>query len=209
MRPLPTSDLYVVESDSLTRDALSSALALAGYHVVAFAEARPFVAQARGKRPAGVILDCDLPGQSSLRVLDELGAKQYPAPILVTSADRDIACAIKAVKNGAFDYLLKPFDTARVVESVTSAIEAFGKSRGHDEVRLAGADFPGSLLLTARERAVVAEIAGGATNKEAGRRLCISPRTVEAHRASAMEKIGARNAVHMIRIVLGADAITI
>ena len=63
--------------------------------------------------------------------------------------------------------------------------------------------FPGHALLTPREREVLTEIAGGASNKEAGRRLGISPRTIEVHRARIMEKIGARNAADLVRIVLG------
>ncbi|MDO8878815.1 MAG: response regulator [Pseudolabrys sp.] len=202
----PTSELYVVESDSRMRDSLSSAFALAGYHVVAFAEAKTFIAAARMRTPAGVVLDFHLPDRSGLVVLDELDAKQYPAPILMTSANSNIACAIKAVKNGAFDYLVKPFDVAGVVASVAKAIQDFGKVRGHSEGRHARLEFNGSELLTSRERTVLTEIAGGSTNKETARRLCISTRTVEAHRARAMEKIGAKNAMHMMRIILGADA---
>jgi two-component system, LuxR family, response regulator FixJ len=203
---LSTRNLYVVDSDSRVRDALSSALALAGYHVVAFSEARTFIAAARARPPAGVVLDLHLPDQSGLTVLDELNARQYPAPILMLSADHDISCVVRAVKSGAFDYLLKPVEVACVVDTVTSAIEIFGRGTGDANARQARFDFPGSTLLTLRERAVLAEIAGGSTNKEAGRRLCISARTVEAHRARAMDKIGAKNATQMMRIVLGASA---
>jgi FixJ family two-component response regulator len=209
LRRFSTSEIYVAESDSQLRDALSSAFALAGYHVVVFTEAKAFIAAARARTPAGVVLDVHLPDQSGLGVLDQLDARQYPAPILMTSTDSNIACAVKAVRSGAVDYLVKPIEVARVVESVNSAIAAFGKSRGDIDAQQARFDFPGSALLTLRERAVIAEIAGGSTNKETGRRLCISARTVEAHRARAMEKIGARNATHMMRIVLGAGAIAV
>lgn len=64
------------------------------------------------------------------------------------------------------------------------------------------ADFPGMLLLTRRERDVLALVTNGASNKEAGRRLGISPRTVEVHRARIMDKLGARNAAELMRIVL-------
>jgi DNA-binding CsgD family transcriptional regulator len=72
------------------------------------------------------------------------------------------------------------------------------------------ADFPGQSLLTPREREVLSQIAEGASNKEVGRRLGISPRTVEVHRARLMEKIGARNAADLVRIVLsGGDRRTL
>ena len=63
--------------------------------------------------------------------------------------------------------------------------------------------FPGHERLTQREREVLAQITGGASNKEAGRRLGISPRTIEVHRARIMDKLGAKNAVDLVRITLG------
>src|SRR6476661_7711937 len=87
-----------------------------------------------------------------------------------------------------------------IVTRVGGAIAAFRKRERHaGEI-----DFPGHGLLTPREREVLAQIAEGASNKEVGRRLGISPRTVEVHRARIMEKIGARNAADLVRIVLSS-----
>ena len=207
MQFLPTSVLFVVDSDAATRDALSSAFALAGYHVVGFAEAKTFIAAARVKAPAAVLLDLHLPDKSGLAVLEELNARDYPAPILMISDDDNTACAVKAVKNGAFDYLVKPFDSHAIVACVRNAIAAFANDKGKsDETTDLQFDFSGYKLLTRREREVLKEIVAGATNKEAGRRLCVSMRTIEAHRARLMGKIGARNAAHMMRIVLGGKS---
>jgi two-component system response regulator FixJ len=200
---LPTSELFVVDSDAATRDALSSAFALAGYHVIGFAEAKAFIAAARAKVPVGVLLGLHLSDKSGLAVLEELNAKQYPAPIFIISGDDSAACAVKAVKSGAFDYLVKPFEVEAMVASVRSAIVAFAKGRvSSDEADNLRHEFSGCKLLTPREREVLAEIVAGATNKEAGLRLSVSMRTIEAHRARLMEKIGARNTAHMMRIVL-------
>jgi two-component system response regulator FixJ len=87
---------------------------------------------------------------------------------------------------------------------VGNAIAAVAKRNAPSKAKNGMAfEFPGIALLTPRERQVVAQIAGGASNKEAGRCLGISPRTVEVHRARIMEKIGARNAADLVRIVLG------
>src|SRR5664279_4460261 len=133
MQSLRSGDLFVVDSDTAIRDALSSAFALAGYHVVGFAEAKTFIAAARVKAPAGVLLDLHLPDKSGMAVLEELNARDYPAPILMISNDDSVACAVKAVKSGAFDYLVKPFDAHAIVACVRNAIAAFANGRGNSD----------------------------------------------------------------------------
>jgi two-component system response regulator FixJ len=202
---LRTNELFIVDDDVMIREALSAIFTLAGYRVTGFADTETFLAAARHHAPACILLDLHLPDKSGVAVLKELDAQNYPAPIFIVTGDGDVGCAVEAVKSGAFDYLVKPFDARSIVIRVGGAISAFRKrstySNGGDGGR---ADFPGHALLTPREREVLAQIAAGASNKEAGRRLGISPRTIEVHRARVMEKIGARNAADLVRIVLGS-----
>jgi FixJ family two-component response regulator len=156
-------------------------------------------------------LDLHLPAKSGLVVLRELDARSYPAPIFIVTGDSDVSSAVEAVKSGAFDYLVKPLDASAIVARVRSAITAFARRDGSAVGKIGlPADLPGQSLLTPREREVLSQIAEGASNKEVGRRLGISPRTVEVHRARLMEKIGARNAADLVRIVLsGGDRRTL
>lgn len=198
-----TSDLFIVDDDAMMRDALSVVFTLAGYRVSVFADAETFLATARTRIPACVLLDLHLPDQSGVAVLKELSAHSYPAPIFIVTGDGDVSSAVEAVKNGAFDYLVKPLDARAIVARVGGAIAASAeRKQNSNAIGSPTIDFPGRALLTPREREVLTQIAGGASNKEAGRRLGISPRTVEVHRARIMEKIGARNAADLVRIVL-------
>src|SRR5262249_682932 len=99
-----------------------------------------------------------------------------------------------AIKNGAFDFVEKPFDPDEFVERVRRAIASRAKWRAdNNEFRN---------LLTPREYDVLEQIASGASNKEAGQRLGISLPTIEVHRARIMEKLGAKNAADLVRIVV-------
>jgi FixJ family two-component response regulator len=196
-----TGEIHIVDDDPAVRDALSVVFTLEGYHVSGFADGRSFLSAVRNRPPACIILDVHMPGRSGLDILRELNAKNYPVPIFIISGQGDIPMAVEAIKNGALDFIEKPFDAETVVNRVREAIEAASRREA------AGADasltrFPGADLLTPREREVLALIASGASNKEAGRQLGISPRTIEVHRARIMEKLGAKNAADLVRIVL-------
>ena len=198
---VPANELFIVDDDEAMHDALSMVFTLAGYRVSVFADGAGFVDAARAHAPAAVLLDLNLPDKSGLAVLKEIDAWHFSSPVFIISGDGDIARAVEAVKSGAFDYMVKPFDAKTVVARVGDAISTFAKRNGaHNGVPH---DFTGQALLTPREREVLAQIAAGASNKEAGRQLGISPRTIEVHRARIMEKLGARNAADLVRIVLG------
>lgn len=194
-------DIYVVDDDPAVRDALGVVLAMEGYGVKGFADGPSCVTAAREARPACIILDVAMPGRSGLEILDDLKAENCPSPVLVISGQGDIPMAVAAIKRGALDFIEKPFDADLVLGRVREAIATVARREAPAQARLA-ASFPGMELLTPREREVLEQIASGASNKEAGRNLGISPRTVEVHRARIMEKLDARNAADLVRIVL-------
>ena len=157
---------------------------------------------ARTRTPSCILLDVNMPGRSGINVLKELNAEHYGAPIFIISAQRDIPLAVDAIKAGAFDFIEKPFDPDAVVARVGRGIADWKGLVSNGDGQMQALKFAGAERLTPRERQVLSQIAGGASNREAGERLAISSRTVEVHRARIMGKIGARNAADLVRIVL-------
>ncbi len=197
--------IFIVDDDPLVLNALSVVLSREGYQVTGFSEGASFLNAARSQTPACVILDVQMPGRSGLDILKELNAQQYPAPIFIISGVGDIPMAVEAIKNGALDFIQKPFDAATVVTRVREAIEAWARRAKNENADVVAKSFAGYDLLTARERDVLNQIAAGSSNKQAGRELGISPRTIEVHRARIMEKLGAKNAADLVRIVLSEN----
>jgi FixJ family two-component response regulator len=196
-------EIFVVEDEAPVREALKIILSVAGYQVTFFADGASLLAVAHARSPACIILDVHIPGKSGLDILKELNAEGYPAPIFIMSGRGDIPMAVDAIKNGAHDFIEKPFRGNEIVARIKDAIEAHRRRRnGAETFSGLPLHFPGREPLSRREREVLAQIATGASSKEAGRALGISPRTIEAHRAHIMEKLGARNAADLMRIVL-------
>ena len=195
----PRSEIFVVDDDLATREALSSALAAAGYEVVCFADGAALASQLRVHVPACIFIEVKVPERAGLDLLKKLREENCPAPIFVTSANGDIATAVEAVRSGAVDFIEKPIDGAGIVERMEAAIAELAGEEGFPDIVT---HLPGCEPFTRREREVLARIAVGETNKEAARKLGLSSRTIEGYRASIMRKVGARNAAELLRRVL-------
>jgi FixJ family two-component response regulator len=195
-------EIFVVDDDPAVRDVLTTVFSRDGFHVTNFADGASLLATTRLRTPICNILDVHIPGQSGLDILKELNAQDYPAPIFIISGQGDIAMAVDAIKNGALDFIEKPFRAGDIVMRVRDAIEAHGRRQGEADPSNASLfHFPGREPLTRREQDVLTQIVAGASSKEAGRQLGISPRTIEVHRARIMAKLGAKNAADLVRIV--------
>jgi FixJ family two-component response regulator len=200
-------EIFIVDDDPAIRQMLSIVFSQAGFHATCFAEGAALLASTRTVVPACIILDVNIPGRSGLDILKQLNAEDYPAPIFVISGEGDIPMAVAAIRNGALDFIEKPFRAAAVVSQVKESIEAWGQRQQDATANGSAAmGIPGREPLTRRERDVLTLIVGGASSKEAGRKLGISPRTIEFHRARIIEKVGAKNTADLIRIVMSRRA---
>jgi FixJ family two-component response regulator len=203
MPPGSADQIFIVDDDAAVRETLSIVFTSAGYDVVRFAEGATLLAAVKDRSPVCIILDVHIPGKSGLDILKQLNAQDYPAPIFIMSGSGDIAMAVDAIKNGALDFIEKPFRGSEVVTRVRAAIEANAQRLASQGAAPSPSmNFPGREPLTAREQDVLHGLVGGASNKEIARQLGISPRTIEVHRARIMEKLGARNAADLIRLVM-------
>jgi RNA polymerase sigma factor (sigma-70 family) len=142
-----------------------------------------------------------MPGMSGLDLQRELRARGLRLPVVIVTAHGDVASARAAFKSDAVDFLEKPFDDEGPIAAVEAA---FGRERERLS-RESDSRRHGELLatLTERERDVIALLVEGLHNVEVARRLGISPRTVEVHKARIMAKLGARNLAELIRIFQG------
>ena len=205
-KPAPRGEIFVVDDDPAVRDTLSMVLSAGGYEVICFADGAALLSVARGRIPSAILLDVHIPGKSGLDILRELQGEDYPAPIFMISGQGDIAMEVGAIKSVALDFIEKPFRGSEIVARLDEAIDAHARRQSQNPAsNIASLHFPGREPLTRREREVLEQFTTGASNKEAGRTLGISPRTIEDHRANIMKKLGAKNAADLVRIVMTAQ----
>src|SRR5262245_17124070 len=166
-------EIFVVDDDVATREALSRALVAAGYEVICFADGAALLAQLRSQVPAAIFIEVKMPERSGLDLLKQLREEDSVAPIFVTSANGDIATAVEAVRSGAADFLEKPVDGDDVVERMEAAIEELAQVSAEGLPGIVTC-LPGCAPFTRREREVLERIMVGETNKEAARKLGLS-----------------------------------
>jgi len=200
----PPSDakIFVVDDDEADRVSLKEMLHAYGFDVEAFGTATAFLDAFAPPQRGCVLLDVRLPGMSGLEAQRHLAENGINLPVIMVTAYGDVSMAVAAMKTGAVDFLEKPFTQDDLLGSVEAAL-------GLDLDAAPEEDWRAQLtkriaLLTPRELEVTEELVLGRQNKEIAYELGISRRTVEVHRSRIMEKMGARNLAHLVRLWLGA-----
>jgi FixJ family two-component response regulator len=195
---VPLSPLiHLIDDDEAVRASLALLIGTVGLRVQPWADPQAFLAEFDRQAIGAIVLDVRMPGISGLTVLDTLVAQGVDQPVIMLTGHGTVEMCRRAFKSGAAEFLEKPVDDEALLETLQNAVRQHVKSR---QRRLAGrAARQRYAQLSEREREVLGLIASGLTNKEIGRALDLSPRTVETHRANLFAKLGAESLAQLIR----------
>jgi FixJ family two-component response regulator len=188
--------VFVVDDDASIREALASLLRSSGLGVRCFASAQDFLRHDRTDLPACLVLDVRMPDGSGLDLQHAVRASAEPLPIIFITGYGDIRMAVKAMKEGAVEFLPKPFREQELLDAVRRALELnlMARARRADLLSLRSRHNH----LSDRERAVLARLAQGKLNKQIAAELGISEVTVKAHRRRVMEKMEASSFAELV-----------
>lgn len=192
--------IHILDADAGTCEGLSVLFRLEGFQTAFSMDTASFMVAIERRRPDVAIINMRVGSDDGLAILKRLKTMRTGTPVFILEDRPEVDSAVQAMKAGASHVFPKPIDSERLVNAVRDAlrqeIQLGAMEGGRRQVEVRGFD-----QLTPREREVLQLITNGQSNKEAGRELGISPRTIEVHRARVMEKLGARNTADLMRIV--------
>jgi len=197
--------VHVIDDDELILETLSALLGAAGYDVQTYASAGVFLDDLPTLACGCVITDVQMPEMSGLQLLRRLQDRLKDFPTIVMTGHADVPLAVEALKTGASDFIEKPIDGVQVLRAVRVAAQ--GLVRAASLSGLQATYVQRIAALTARERDVLRGLMAGGSNKVIARDLGLSPRTVEAYRATLMTKMHAANLSELIRMALQSEAL--
>ena len=193
-----TATVYVVDDDDGMRRALSLLLNTVGYKTAAFASPVEFLDKFKTDTAGCLVLDIRMPGMSGLELQQQLNRMGSMLPVIFITGHGDVPMAVQAMKEGAFEFVQKPFRDQDLLDRINHALEQDKENRSTLARR---ADVLHRVdSLTPREKQVMAMVVDGAANKVVAIDLGLSERTVEIHRAKVMEKMGARSVAHLVKL---------
>lgn len=195
--------VHIVDDEEAVRNSLAFLLTSAGFAVRVHQSATEFLAVAPNVTNGCLITDLRMPDIDGLELLKRLRAADVMLPTIMVTGHGDIQMAVEAMKNGAIDFIEKPFSDDVLIESITRATQ-----RAAEQVqRTATADLVRQRIATLsdRERQVLKGVVAGQLNKTIAAELGISPRTVEVYRAGLMGKMQARSLADLVRMAMDID----
>jgi FixJ family two-component response regulator len=190
--------VFVVDDDSSMREALTDLITSVGLSVEAFKSAREFLEHRKRDAPACLVLDVRLPGLSGLDLQRELVRTEAPIPIIFITGHGDIPMSVRAIKEGAVEFLAKPFRDQDLLDAIQHALEIDRAAR--QERSLVAEVLRRYESLTKREREVMRLVVSGLLNKQIAGELGSSEVTVKMHRGQVMRKMKAQSIVELFRM---------
>jgi two-component system response regulator FixJ len=186
--------VFIIDDNAAIRDALRWLFESLKYNVEAYENADMFLKKHNANSQGCLIMDVRLPGLSGLELLEQLKQQKNSLPVIIITGYGDIQMAVRAMKAGAVDFILKPFNDQCLLETVQKCMN---KSLKNTSVALINERIN---KLSEREHEIVNLILDGKLNKEIAYELSISISTVEAHRANIMHKMEAKNLAQLIKM---------
>lgn len=190
--------VFVVDDDASVRKSLTRVLAASGYAVEQFASAGDFLARERYARPCCLVLDVRMPGLSGLDLQTALAAAGRRLPIVFVTGHVDVPMTVKGMRNGAVDWLTKPFGAKELLNAVERAVAKDVQDRS-DAARVAEVE-ERAKRLSPRELQVFALVVTGMLNKQIAGLLGVVEKTVKVHRARVMTKMQAGSVAELVRL---------
>jgi FixJ family two-component response regulator len=192
--------VFLVDDDASVRKALTRLISAAGYDVQAFASAREFLdhLRANGERTACLVLDVRMPGLSGLDLQQELQAANAVLPVIFITGHGDIPMSVKAIKQGAVDFLPKPVKDKTLLTAIEQALDRAEHDRA-ERLELKGLH-KRLEKLTPREREVMTWVVRGLLNKQIAFELGTVEKTVKVHRARVMQKMEVQSLAELVRL---------
>ena len=192
--------VFLIEDDQAVRASLVEALAEHRITVRDYMTAMEFYRDYREPGPGVLILDLRLPGMSGIELQEKLNEDGFELPVVMISGHADVPMAVRAMKNGAFDFLCKPLKIEDLVAAIARSY-AYFYDVDPEVLEEELEDTEDSInRLTGRERQVLDHVVDGLSSREIAQELGVSTKTVEAHRARINDKMRADNVSHLIRM---------
>jgi two-component system response regulator FixJ len=196
-----TPTVMVIDDDEAVRSSLKLLLRSVKLPVTVYSSAQEFLPKYMVDQPGCLIVDVRMPGMSGLELQQQLNLRGAMVPVIFITGHGDISMAVEAMRQGAFDFIPKPFRDQDLLDRVQKALEKDAKNRR--EISQTGHIKKQFETLTPREREVLELVTSGKPNKVMAADLGVSQRTIEIHRARVMEKMGANSLAQLVRMVRG------
>lgn len=199
----PLALIRIVDDELEMRKSLEFLLSTAGWRSKSYSSAEEFLTEDNELIPGCLLLDVRMPRTSGLELHETLSWRNYSLPIIFITAHGDIDMAVRSIKKGAFDFLQKPIDDDRLLDSVAKAVALDWECRSKQmNISLWKERYA---QLTEREKEVAVWVATGLLNKTIGDKLGIGEKTVQVHRGAVCRKLQVRSAVAIAKILTAID----
>lgn len=202
--PLCGSTVHVVDSDPALRELCTGLRPALDAELRIYDSAGGFMEQFDPERPGCVLTELRLPDLGGLQLQEQLNGNPTSVPLIFITAHATVPAAVRAMKNGAFDFLQKPVEEHWLCECVCRALQADAEAR---RARAAWQACRERIeTLSSRELEILHAVVSGMSNREIGARLRVSPKTVESHRSNIMKKTNVDGIAQLVRLYLTASA---